>query len=246
MYAFVTGGTCGACAANCAVCSVAGAGDCDTCSSGYSLVESVCSTTLTAADCATNEALNTETNTCDACGEGCLVCTLDVCILCEDGKGSVVGGTTCAACTSTATGMATCTADLATAFTCDSGYGNIAGTCTACTVSNCFYCSTAALCTSCMAGYGLNADGSACGACSEGCSTCSSNCQRSCTLCLGTGRTAPNCSCGGETPVWNATTMTCDGETVPEAEPEGDTGSSGSANILKFAVIVLIALIALL
>merc|ERR1712083_134284 len=127
-----------------------------------------------------------------------------------------------------------------------SGYSLIGNVCTECTVTNCAACTaTAATCTACEAGYGMSETGDACSACSEGCAECSSNCERSCTVCLGTGRTPPNCSCSGSTPVWNATTMTCDGETEPESETEPDTSDS-SANILKFAVIVLIALLALL
>lgn len=103
--------------------------------------------------------------------------------------------------------MATCLSDLTSASTCDSGYGLIGGVCVACTGNNCAYCSAADTCTLCAAGYGMNSDG-VCMACSEGCSACSSNCERSCTLCLGTGRTAPNCSCTGTT-TWNATSMTC-------------------------------------
>merc|ERR1711959_20744 len=239
-------GSCVACTANCNTCDDASDCNSDGCATGYSYVASStsCTVTLTALDCDSNQYLDETENSCVDCGENCLVCTSAVCVLCEDGNGPVTGGTPCAACTSSASGMATCTADLATAYTCDSGYGNIAGTCTACTVANCFYCTSADVCSSCVAGYGMMTDGSACHACSEGCASCSSNCERSCTLCLGTGRTAPNCSCSGATPNWNATTLTCDGETVPEAEPT-DTGST-SANILKFAGIVLVALIALL
>merc|ERR1712072_1538237 len=98
---------------------------------------------------------------------------------------------------------------------------------------------TAATCTACMSGCGMSETGDACSACTEGCAACSSNCERSCTLCLGTGRTAPNCSCSGDTPNWNATSLSCDGETPPEAEPS-TSSSDSSANILKFAVIVLI------
>merc|ERR1719390_87107 len=91
--------------------------------------------------------------------------------------------------------------------------------------------STAATCTACMSGYGMSETGDACSACTEGCAACSSNCERSCTSCLGTGRTAPYCSCSGATPVWNATTMTCDGETEPESEPDTSSGSQEALGV---------------
>jgi len=166
--------------------------------------------------------------------------------MCEDGYGPNAADNGCSACTSDNAGMTTCATDLTTATACESGYSLIGSVCTECTVTNCMTCTaTAATCTACMAGYGMSETGDACNACTEGCAACSSNCERSCTMCLGTGRTAPNCSCSGSTPVWNATAMTCDGETEPESETEPDTSDS-SANILKFAVIVLIALLALL
>jgi len=175
-----------------------------------------------------------------------MTCNASSCSLCADGFGPNAADNGCTACTSSSTGMVTCATDLSTAATCESGYGLIAGVCTSCTVANCGSCAAAAVCSSCMAGYGMSLVGDACNACTEGCSMCSSNCERSCTMCLGTGRTAPNCSCSGTTPVWNSTTLTCDGESVPEAEPDTSSGGDSSANVLKFAVIVLIALIALL
>merc|ERR1711988_2030428 len=133
---------------------------------------------------------------------------------------------------------------MGTAIACSSGYGLISGVCTACTVTNCMTCnSAAATCDTCMSGYGMTADAASCLACAEGCMTCSSNCKRSCTACFESTKTAPNCECAsGET--WNSTTNTCAtaaAETTTTATP-----SSSSANILKFAAMVLIALIALL
>merc|ERR1711918_25402 len=76
------------------------------------------------------------------------------------------------------------------------------------------------------------------------CAECSSNCMRSCTACAGEGRTAPNCGCADDE-TWNSATSTCDGEAEAESEPDTSSGNT-SANILKFAAMVLLALLALL
>jgi len=69
-----------------------------------------------------------------------MTCDKDGCTKCEDGNGPKSGSTSCKACTSTPAGLKTCTSDLATADTCDDGYGNITGTCTECTVKFCMNC----------------------------------------------------------------------------------------------------------
>jgi len=172
------------------------------------------------------------------------MCDADECTLCDDGYGANASDNGCTACTSELTGMATCTSALNVAATCDSGYGLISDVCTACTVTNCSDCSSADVCTMCNSGYGISETGDACSACADGCAECSSNCMRSCTACAGEGRTAPNCGCADDE-TWNSATSTCDGEAEAESEPDTSSGNT-SANILKFAAMVLLALLALL
>merc|ERR1711943_127092 len=95
---------CSACTANCDTCADAGDCNSDGCATGYSYVEAstACTVTLSALDCATNEYYDSDSNSCMECGEDCLMCDSDGCILCEDGNGPVAYGTTCTACTATA------------------------------------------------------------------------------------------------------------------------------------------------
>merc|ERR1712159_61360 len=98
-----------------------------------------------------------------------------------------------------------------------------------------------------MKGYGAAQDGKSCLACADGCAACSSQCMRSCSMCIETGKSAPNCGCAsGEK--WSSSKGKCDGEEMPEPTPAPTPApvTDSSANIMKFAVIVLIALLALL
>lgn len=69
--------------------------------------------------------------------------------------------------------------------------------------------------------------------------------MRSCTACIETGKVAPNCGCA-KNETWK--NNKCDGEEKAETKTEVTPTPIAvvSANILKFAAIVLIALIALL
>jgi len=236
--------SCKACAGNCTTCAVLNECNTDGCATDFTYMSEskTCAATVDAADCASGTYL--ADNACADCGDNCMSCSDSACTTCEDGYGPNALDNACSECGEHA-GMTTCAVDLSTPTGCESGYSLIGVACAECTVTNCMACTAVATtCTACNAGFGMNADGSECGACSEGCSECSSNCERSCTDCLGTGRTAPNCSCSGATPVWNATTMECDGEAEVESVEVESSGDS-SANILKFASIVLIALLAL-
>lgn len=102
-----------------------------------------CAPTLSS--CAnTNEYLDMENNVCVVCLDNCLMCDSDGCIECEDGYGPMADSTACGACESTPEGLKTCTDDKTTADKCEEGYGNIAGTCTICTVDNCMNCDSGA------------------------------------------------------------------------------------------------------
>lgn len=114
-----------------------------------------------------------------------------------------------------------------------------------CTVDNCATCSAAAVCSMCGVGYSHVMDGSECKACSDGCSECASQC--SCQMCVETGKTAPNCGCAADE-TWSASKMICDGEAVPETMSDDGSGAvaAASANVMKFFVSALVALIAFL
>jgi len=120
----------------------------------------------------------------------------------------------------------------------------VSDACVECTIDNCGDCEDdAADCVTCKNGYGLtDTDPKTCLACAEGCRRCYSKCDRGCYECYDSSKSVTSCGCAtNET--FDAVTGNCN------ANPSADTSSSGdeaSANILKFAVIVLIALLALL
>jgi len=73
--------------------------------------------------------------------------------------------------------------------------------------------------------------------------------MRSCTKCIEKTKTAPACGCGDKEK-WNAAQSKCtkaDGEDgEKKTTPAKTTTDSSSANIMKFACVVLVALLALL
>lgn len=76
---------------------------------------------------------------------------------------------------------------------------------------------------------------------------CHSQCERSCTMCFDKKKTAPNCKCDAGT-TWNATKNVCEkaAANAGAATAVQAPAAAASANVLKFAMIVLISLIALL
>jgi len=130
--------------------------------------------------------------------------------------------------------------------TCKSGYGKIGTACEAC-ITNCESCTAKTTCAKCMPGYNFTLDAKTCGECAEGCSHCYSNCARGCSKCFDKNKSPPSCGCDtGST--WNKVTKMCDkaAAKTTAATTTPATTPSASANILKFAAIVLISLISLL
>merc|ERR1711939_984626 len=185
------------------------------------------------------------------CGKDCLKCSKDTCTTCKDKFGPVAGGTTCKACTGKDANMVTCKVGLADPATCKSGYGVKGKACVACKVTNCADCAdNEAECKTCKAGYSADEKKKTCLKCADGCAACSSDCMRSCTKCVEKTKTAPSCGCAANEK-WNATAGKCDGEVAPpKTEQPTNTGKTeekkASANFLKFAAIVLVALTALI
>jgi hypothetical protein len=83
-----------------------------------------------------------------------------------------------------------------------------------------------------------------CVRCADGCAECASDCF--CLDCVLDDKTAPNCACGADE-TWSWTAMRCDGEVAPESEDDDGTSTeNSSANVMKFFVSALVALIAFL
>ena len=157
-------------------------GSCVSCASGYYLSQGAClachmscSTCTDASLCLTCKTAyfngtNTHFSLCQACSLGCQTCTSVIaCTACVSGYYS-----SAASCTACSTNCATCTASICSA--CITGTVLITNACYECTnipmqgSVGCLTCqasSTRVLCTSCSAGYYLDAATSACLTCAS-------------------------------------------------------------------------------
>jgi len=175
-----------------------------------------------------------------------LTCTSATeCTKCAVGHYPESGKSSCKECATKSEGLDNCTSTGAVA-SCIDGYGKVGTACTKC-IANCADCTAATTCAKCMPGYNFTLDAKTCGECAEGCSHCYSQCARGCAKCFDAKKKPPNCACAAGT-TWNKTTKKCDAAAAKTtaATTTPTAASTASANLLKFAAIVLISLISLL